>query len=497
MAQINRKTTIPIACLFSAFSLLACGDVGIDPPTDRFFNPVALTVDPEGKFLLVANGDFGLSYTSAAVSPVDLTEVGRVLDEEGLRTDGVLTGPPRIIRSALLAGSTVRIGAFAGRMRLDPTGKVAYVSSRQDSTVRALGLERGPDGRLARIDCGGYDEPLQECDDRHRLVGHPAGAPGATLREPFGLDFLPGPPRDAGGAASSLVVAYLRSGDLVLFPLDRATALPLAGGRQEDVLDLKFSSRDVVVHPDGRQAYVTSRRGEDLRVIRLPVCADSDCGCPGGKCPEPPAGVAELCGNGFCELRLGETKLSCPEDCDWKDMGLLATGSSGDDYTDTRALIVSPDGDRLFVARRHVPPGTGPESADLAVLARSYSATGSLRLDLVGVLPLEERPISMAFWPGNGVDRPDLLFAVCYDAGKLVVIDATNLSLLAAVVLGKTPYDLALAPFPDDMLEPTEPNGLGLAYISHFRGDELSVVNINPQSASWLEVVARIRGEEP
>ena len=66
--------------LLAALLLGGCEAKGVDPPTDRLFNPVALAVDPQGAFLLVANGDFGLAYNSASVTPVDLREVGRQLD---------------------------------------------------------------------------------------------------------------------------------------------------------------------------------------------------------------------------------------------------------------------------------------------------------------------------------------------------------------------------------------------------------------------------------
>ncbi|MBM4319113.1 MAG: lactonase family protein, partial [Deltaproteobacteria bacterium] len=271
MEQIIRKATPTAALLITACSMLGCSDVGIDPPLDRFFNPVALAVDPDGAFLLVANGDFGLAYTSATVVPVDLRKVGQALDDEGLRAGSELQGGPKVVTDALgeLAELAVRIGAFAGRMRIDPTGRAAYVSSRRDSTIYALGLQRNGSGQLARIDCGGPDEPLQQCAGIHRLRGHAASDPDTALREPFGFDFLPQLPPAPDRAPRGLMAAYLRSGDLVLFPLDPQTSLPRPGAVQEH-LDLQFPSRDVVVHPDGRQAWVTSRLGDELRVIRLP-----------------------------------------------------------------------------------------------------------------------------------------------------------------------------------------------------------------------------------
>ena len=67
--------------------------------------------------------------------------------------------------------------------------------------------------------------------------------------------------------------------------------------------------------------------------------------------------------------------------------------------------------------------------------------------DLAAVMPLDERPISLTYVPGAQLypsddppaTRPvDLLLALCYDSGRLLVIDAENLLLLGAVELGKS-----------------------------------------------------------
>ena len=495
------RTTVGAGALLLALSMLACEGMGIDPPTDRFFNPIALAVDPRGHFLLVANGDFGLTYTSASVVPVDLDEVGQTLGR--LRWEQSLHGKPVDIRGVLLPGYTVRIGAFAGRMRIDPQGRVAYVASRQDGTIYAIDLQRDEDGRLMGLGCGGRAEPLQRCAETHRLKGHPKKSldtgPGpeeyplqlqpTLLREPFGLDFIDYSKSAAHSSQDTreedrglgLIVTYLRGGHAALFSLDPETALPRKVDPQSDHIELEgFAARDVVVHPDGRQAFLCARNSGTLRSLML----------------------------GPHEERSTDLKIEKHQ--------TVSTGSTGSlGSTDTRALAISGAGDRIFVARRHIPSVARTVTADLVVMARSLSPYGSIRLDVMGVLPLDERPISMAFLSGSEllaedpdpegsgaapqepVRLPDLLFALCYDAGTLLVIDASHLVVLATLELGKTPYDIALAPLGGELGRGEEAGGLGLAYVTHFRGDRVSVININPRSPNWLKLIGVIRGGTP
>lgn len=442
--------------LLAALLLGGCEAKGVDPPTDRLFNPVALAVDPQGAFLLVANGDFGLAYNSASVTPVDLREVGRQLDLQGLRQGEPRQDVPLDIEGALMPDLTARIGAFAGRMRIDPTGRVAYVTSREESTIYALELVRNDQGGLTGLDCGGVAEPLQECAASHQLVAY-AEEDGLLLREPFGFDFLlehgaGGPPRPRG-----LLATYLRTGDVALFPLNPATSLPIPEAGQADHQDLAgFASKDLVVHPDGQQVFVTSRKSSLLRALRL-LAAEAE-----------------------------------PLSWSIEDQGSLDTGNAGAvSSTDTRAIAVSPDGDRLFVARRHIPSTSTPQPAELVVLSRTLSVTGSVRIDVIGSLLLQERPSAMALWPGEG-QRPSLLFVVCYAAGVVDVIDVDNLLVVQSIVVGAGPYDIVLAPAAEGG---TDLGGLGLAYVARFTTHEITVINIDPAHPRWLQVVGQIRGD--
>lgn len=565
--------------------LPACEDSGIDPPTDRLYNPVALAVDPDGRYLLVANGDFGLKYTSASVVAVDLFRVGEALGTWPRDGAGERPSTAVEIGGALLAERTVRIGAFAGRMRVHPEHDVAFVTVREDSSVYVLKVVLEGD-RLQRIDCGGRAEPLQQCSDQYRLLAHPEGS-DAVLREPFGLTLLRRPPTGPGAPAGwALLTSYLRSGDLALFPLQDEDGLPRAGTPQGAYLDLHVPARDLVAHPDGRQIYVSTRDGTDLRSVTLEVDEEA-----------PQESGGEL-----WELQ---------------DRGSLGTGpASGVAASETRALLVSPSGERIFVARRHVTTQTGTAPADLVVLHRTLSEFGGVRLDVVGTLRIDDRPIAMAFVPaadlhartpatpgapqpswrgpppawgqgekadagaeadaGEGLDAgvpdgpadagvpindaaaaedlapaedaapvedaalpadagpaldgtsppdaglpldfgapgpdggsadpdagqdapdpeparwPDLLFVVCYEGGRVLVFDAEHLVLLGSIEVGKTPYDIAVAPLGGGRSAAPGP-GQGYAYISHFRGDRISVVDIDPGSPTWLQKVATIR----
>src|SRR5437868_6145400 len=62
------------AAVAIALTVAGCGfgQSGIAPPTDRFFFPAAVAVDPSGGWLYVVNSNSDLRYNAGTVSAVDL-----------------------------------------------------------------------------------------------------------------------------------------------------------------------------------------------------------------------------------------------------------------------------------------------------------------------------------------------------------------------------------------------------------------------------------------
>ncbi len=423
-------------------ALLGCSEGRPDPPSGGFSNPLSMGVDPFGRFLLVANGDFGLTYETSSLVVVDLDRVREELEP----------GEVPVLTDVFLPEASVRIGAFSGRVRVDPAGRAAFVASRQDGTIYALELDReGEQGPLTGIRCGGGPGPLQRCDSRHRLHGHLGSDPTIRLTEPFGLDLVPTP----DGAASALVVGFMASGDLVLFELDGDTGLP--GTTQAGYVDLEQRTRDLVVTPDGESILATRRDGADLRLV------------------------------------------SIVHDDAWEleDQGPLPTGTVQSTGTsDVRAVAVSDTGDQVFVARRDSPAFTGTEAQILSVLQRGLDTSGTPRLRPEAELILERRPVAMAYLPGHerAPDEPglpDLLFVLCYDSGMLGVFAVHPvIQVIKWIEVGQSAYEVALAP--KGMAGGAGP---GLAFVSHVQTDRITILDIDPDSPTEFEIVGHIRGK--
>lgn len=184
------------------------GGRGKAPVDDEMYYPVAVSVTPSGKYLLVANSDFDLAYNSGTVQAYDLEAIaekarGCEATPEPAGCDGV--------DAKTYVKASVRIGAFASDLRVVPlydyaTTTVAGVSAvettvapdvsralipvRGDATLTYIDVREGAAG--VTLDCYAGAKANQlgnDCDANHRVGQIPtADSRQLTLEgEPFAI----------------------------------------------------------------------------------------------------------------------------------------------------------------------------------------------------------------------------------------------------------------------------------------------------------------------
>ncbi len=168
------------------FGLAGCARAAEPAPLDRLALPTGMAASPDGRWLLVTNGNWDRRYSGSSLVAVDLDALGsglatpRSVDAEldrshpcrahadGLRIE---CDPSLVIDEAL----GVRLPAGAGNPALDrPSGELGpirlLIPTRIDpsvSWVDIYGPGFGADSGL-RLDCGQTDE--QVCDRRFRVA---------------------------------------------------------------------------------------------------------------------------------------------------------------------------------------------------------------------------------------------------------------------------------------------------------------------------------------
>lgn len=70
------------------------------------------------------------------------------------------------------------------------------------------------------------------------------------------------------------------------------------------------------------------------------------------------------------------------------------------------------------------------------------------------------------------------------NADRVAVIDPATLTVVAQIDVGEGPHDLAFMPDVDGDLR---------GYVTNFRGDDLSLIDLEPGSPSRFEMKAQIR----
>ena len=89
---------------------------GVEPPNRAIYFPIGLALHPDGRYAVVVNANFNLSYRNGTLSIIDLSQ---------LPVDGMEAGADRIVKEW-----TRTIGTFGGMARFNANGTRLYVTVR-------------------------------------------------------------------------------------------------------------------------------------------------------------------------------------------------------------------------------------------------------------------------------------------------------------------------------------------------------------------------------
>jgi DNA-binding beta-propeller fold protein YncE len=438
MGEMLRKWIFRDAALPACVAALACGAwTGCDlsnpgvsvPPGDVNF-PIALAVvadDPEARFLVVANSNFDLSFSSGSLQSWDLRAIRTAVDAVVGMGCGDIDEPPCVIPIEANGGvgfltDEVQIGSHADGLVFSRERDRFYLPVRSGRGVLTWVDFSAGNGTFA---CGPRSGQVPSCDDAHRGADVAPSAEGLTLpTDPVALAVVPAGLLGPGVTEDAIVVAH-RSGRASLFiddpTLPRPVFTDVIEGIPNDIVSAELD-------PETGWVWMTNAGVAASRVSRELVALS-------------PVVVPE---NDIAELTVTQR--------------LRLAGV--DDGQDTRDIAFEPGTDRAWVLSRR------PESVitiDFALEPRS-----------VGVVP-----ISNLFAVAAGPSRIErlviggraYLVVTCYDANNVSVVDP-ELGLVATVAGLAGPFEMAF----DE-----ERNWL---FVTNFRNSTIGVIDLGPLVAN-------------
>ncbi len=141
----------------------------------------------------------------------------------------------------------------------------------------------------------------------------------------------------------------------------------------------------------------------------------------------------------------------------------------------SRSALLSADGSRLYVSFR------GPDS--LLVLD-TRPAGDPTRLREIRKIPLSGDAGELALLPARD-GRPELVAVSCFDANRVEIVDPAAGQVVASIRTGRGPSGLALVDRPD--------LGLQRLYVTLFNANAVGVIDLDPNSPTYLTTVAEVR----
>lgn len=421
---------------------VGCGvdETGIDPPKDSLYYPIGLAADPDGRYLYVANSVFDRKYNAGTLAVFD-TWTRQLLPEQTQRiklfagemvlarfTDGVVGD----------ASDACDVAADGEQSLGRPVGTYGFVVTREGDELVRFKAENGT------IECDAKDSD-------GRCVTTALVEPSSTVREdPYSIAL----------DGSGLYIGHIGRGAVSRWGFD-GTAL---GYGFKCALNLQGGASAVAKHPVLGWVYATDRFGNKLTVVEE---------LPSLRCPVPGAASAES-----CQLR---TQRSITVD---------VNPSRGR----TRGLAFSADGSLLYVA--------SSTDGTLRVYDTSVSGAGTPRNRLLAAIPVGDGPNMVrvaGLRPGETrpedgldggmvrdvVDRKGggLVYVSTFDDDRLMVIDPMTLSVVGRIELGDGPHDVEFMP---------DKAGRLVAYVTNFEAHALSVVDLEPGSATRFQHLATV-----
>ncbi len=141
-----------------------------------------------------------------------------------------------------------------------------------------------------------------------------------------------------------------------------------------------------------------------------------------------------------------------------------------------RDLAVSLDGSRVYASYR------SPDS--LVVIDASEDLDGVATNRIIAKIPMSRDPgdIVVTADPVSGQER---LYVACFGADRIEVVDGATLTVIDTIRTGDGPFGMALVDRPDI--------GLRRLYVTSFGDQAVGVIELNPASPSFHQLVAEVR----
>jgi hypothetical protein len=395
-----------------ALAVSGCNMRGLDPPTATMNYPFALGLDEAGDTLIVVNSNFDLRFNQGTVQALDLDVMADMTSG-----CGGANGPCQIDDFSPMLIDEVALGSHAQGLARSPSRDRFYLPVRSDTNLTFI------DWSGDELDCGAEDETetgIPICGESHRS-GNEEGV--ASDRE-LTLDGDPvaiaaGSLTDVGGDAGDYVMMAMREGRVALF-IDQEAGDDAIPELVHIVEDLTPGLMTMTIQPTTGIAWITNTSVAQPLIDRVAIEVD-----PG------------MVNRSFLF-----------------SFGPIAVDGL-DDGGDSRDIAFHPERptEEAFVLSRR------PEAV---VTFELDGASGAELGDLyeVGVGPSR---IDVATIAGT-----TYVFASCFEARRVFVIDADHGALIATLGGFSGPFEMAVDAARESL------------YLADFTTSVIRVINLAP-----------------
>ncbi len=468
--------------LFAICALLSgchvdLNEEGTEPRKDELYFPTGLEKDPTEPFLYVSNGNSDLKFGGGTVQLVDTKRFFTALDTFHNSKNDCGAGSdcetcvedsldPNIVNCSeepfILENVTVKIGNFAGALRLQKTGgktRRLYVAVRGDPSVTWIDVDLNQPvntGGNVRETFNCVDnlaalpkmpETPPGCDPSHQVqtyacTGRPNCTTGfATIPpEPFNLVLDVGKPA-SGEIYTRLLVSHLSGGQIMLVDVQAAPYV-------RDVSGPLF------------QADSAMRRGAFSMAPQRP--AD----------PSAPWYLTSNLQPTIATFRIADVGVVVPSVA-FSLGGQFATNN------DLRDIVFEEGGNRAFVTS-NAPPS-------LIVIDTRPSNTGTTPGNpanmVVDVIDVCQVPSQLQIrYVQTPAGRRPRLYVSCFLSNQVMVVDPDQPAVVDTILVGRQPNELV---FDEDPARP-------VAYVTLFGEHSIGVIDLKRGSVTENRMIARI-----
>lgn len=342
---------------------------------------------------------------------------------------------------------TTRLNTFAGDFAMRADGSRAYIASRSEGRLTAIDLDQSAVPIFKCTNTPAEPGKLPKCDGTY-VTTVPGNPFGILLLEPnarapvagCGTSF-----EDRSGR-ETLLLTHLNTSTNAVQSTGVVSAFESVGGRLPLLVRTTFGDvasglNAITPNPVTGTLWVTSRFDVSISLLRYAGGALSRVGTV------IPSGVRQ---------------------------GI-----------DHRGVAFKPDGSRAYVAYRATEQRFGLSTPILSVFDTRCEADGRERNAVINIVDMCQEPGQPYYFQSAG--RPDLLFVPCGLSRQVYVLDPDLLTVERIIDVGDGAY------YMDFTAGARTGTGLQRAYVSNFREDSISVLDLDPRSPNYLKEIARIR----